>query len=62
MSCFMRRFLDDRSGATAVEYALIIAFVSVASVTALSPFGTSLAELLQLIADRLNHVTGLALR
>ena len=52
----LRRFQDDHSGATAVEYALIIAFVSVTGVTALSAFGANLAELLQLVADRLRDV------
>lgn len=52
----LRRFQDDDSGAAAVEYALIIAFVSVTGVTALSAFGANLAELLQLVADRLRDV------
>ena len=36
------RFLKDESGATAIEYGLIAALVSVAAVTAMRAVGTSL--------------------
>ena len=38
-------FLRSRRGATAIEYALIIALVSVGSIGALSALGTSLLEI-----------------
>ena len=37
----LRRLLKDKSGATAIEYGLIAALVSVAAVVALGQVGTS---------------------
>jgi pilus assembly protein Flp/PilA len=39
-----RRFADDQSGATAIEYGLIAALVSVAAILALSALGTELSN------------------
>lgn len=51
----IKGFLHDESGATAVEYGLIAALVSVAGITALTLMGTSLINIFQtvgtLIAD-----------
>jgi len=48
----LRRLWDDESGATAVEYALIGAFLTVAILTAFSGgFTDSLANLYQTLAD-----------
>ena len=41
----LRRLLKDKSGATAIEYGLIAAVVSVAAVVALDQVGTSLNSL-----------------
>ena len=38
----IRRFLDDESGATAIEYGLIAALVSVALIAVLTTLGGSL--------------------
>jgi pilus assembly protein Flp/PilA len=38
----MSRFLQDESGATAIEYGLIAALVAVAIITALTTLGTKL--------------------
>ncbi len=43
MSKFVSRFLNDESGATAIEYGLIAALVAVVLVTALSAMGTKLS-------------------
>ena len=43
MSQFVRRFLKDDSGATAIEYGLIAALVAVVLVTALGAMGTKLS-------------------
>ena len=42
MSKFTTRFLKDESGATAIEYGLIAALISVVIVTALTTIGTNL--------------------
>ena len=42
MSNFTKRFLKDESGATAIEYGLIAALISVVIVTALTTIGTNL--------------------
>ncbi len=42
MSKFITRFLKDESGATAIEYGLIAALISVVIVTALTTIGSNL--------------------
>ena len=42
MSKFVSRFLKDESGATAIEYGLIAALISVVIVTALTAIGPKL--------------------
>jgi pilus assembly protein Flp/PilA len=46
-----RRFLTDETGATALEYALIAAFVSVVIVGVVFTLGVDLVGLFQSIAD-----------
>ncbi len=46
----LTRFVEDQSGATAIEYGLIAALVSVAAIGALTTFGGSLASLFDLVA------------
>jgi len=42
MSKFTQRFLANETGATAIEYGLIVAFIAVVIVIAVSAVGTSL--------------------
>ena len=42
MSKFVVRFLNDESGATAIEYGLIVALIAVVIVTAVTTVGTNL--------------------
>jgi pilus assembly protein Flp/PilA len=42
MMMLMNGFLNDESGATAIEYAMIAAFIAVAIVGAVTALGTSL--------------------
>jgi pilus assembly protein Flp/PilA len=42
MSKFFTRFLNDESGATAIEYGLIVALIAVVIVTAVTTLGTGL--------------------
>ncbi|WP_419901669.1 Flp family type IVb pilin [Kiloniella sp.] len=45
MSKFVKSFIDNDSGATAIEYGLIAALVSVAAITALGSMGSSLVDI-----------------
>jgi Flp pilus assembly pilin Flp len=47
------RFFCDTSGAAAIEYALIIALISVAIIASLQQIGTRLSETLNIISNRL---------
>lgn len=46
----LTRIIDDESGATAIEYGLIAALVSIAAIGALTTLGTSLSGLFDLVA------------
>jgi pilus assembly protein Flp/PilA len=48
------RFVRDRSGATAIEYGLIAAFIFIVIVAAVSQVGTNLVPWFQAVADGLN--------
>ncbi|MHA1113863.1 MAG: Flp family type IVb pilin, partial [Alphaproteobacteria bacterium] len=49
-----KTFLTDESGATAIEYGLIAALVSVAAVTALTNMGTSLTSMFTTVSATLD--------
>ncbi len=51
----IRRFLDDESGATAIEYGLIAALISIAVVSGFLAVGGSLSDLYTTIETK---VTG----
>ena len=51
---FIKNFSNDESGATAIEYGLIAALVSVAAVAALTEVGTSLSEMFQKVSGDLD--------
>ena len=42
MSKFMTRFVQDESGATAIEYGLIVALIAVVIISAVTTIGTKL--------------------
>ena len=50
----IKNFANDESGATAIEYGLIAALVSVAAVTALTSVGTSLNNMFTTVSDTLD--------
>lgn len=49
----LRKFLRDESGATAIEYGLIAALVSIAMVAALGPVGTAITNTFNDVEDAL---------
>jgi len=48
-----RSLIADESGATAIEYGLIAALVSVAAIAALTAMGGSLKEIFSAVCDKL---------
>lgn len=48
-----KNLMQDESGATAIEYGLIAALVSVAAITALQAMGTSLTEIFGVVSNEL---------
>ena len=55
------RFVDDESGATAIEYGLIAALIAVGIIVAASALGDSLSGLFSGISGRLDTATENAL-
>lgn len=49
----IKNLLADESGATAIEYGLIAALVSVAAITALSAMGSSLKDMFGTVSNEL---------
>ena len=49
----LRKFYADESGATAIEYGLIAALVSVAAITALQAMGSSLNTMFTAVSTAL---------
>jgi pilus assembly protein Flp/PilA len=55
---FCKKLLKDESGATAIEYGLIAALVSVAAITALTAMGTSLRTMFTTVSTALATAVG----
>lgn len=55
MLTIVKRVLKDESGATAIEYGLIAALVSVAAITALSNMGGSLTTIFGVVDTELSN-------
>lgn len=53
-----RRLLDSNSGATAVEYGLILACIAVLTIGAMQTLGTALSDFFQARADWFDAFTG----
>jgi pilus assembly protein Flp/PilA len=52
----MRQFLFSRAGATAVEYAMIAALVSVVIITGAATLGAALNTKFEMVGDRVSAV------
>lgn len=55
MNKTLRNFARDESGATAIEYGLIAALVSVAIIAALTSLGSKLTKTFQTVASSLKQ-------
>lgn len=51
------RFMNDESGATAIEYGLIAALIAVGIIAAATTLGTSLSSLFNRISTKLNSAS-----
>lgn len=54
------KLMKDESGATAIEYGLIAALVSVAAIAALGQMGTSLKAIFGVVRDELDKASSSA--
>ena len=54
MSKFVTQFLKDESGATAIEYGLIVALIAVVIVGAVTTLGTGMSAKFQEVSDKVN--------
>jgi pilus assembly protein Flp/PilA len=57
-SSFIKEIVDDTSGATAIEYGLILAMIAVAIIGALSSFAGSAITMWTNVATRIVAATG----
>lgn len=48
---FLSRFLKDEGGATAIEYAMILAGVFLIMISAVTAFGNRVTEIMQFVSD-----------
>jgi pilus assembly protein Flp/PilA len=55
---YLKLFCNDESGATAIEYGLIAALVSVAAIGALTTMGNTLNSLFTTVSNAMNTATG----
>jgi len=55
MSAIFARFMKDESGATAIEYGLIAALISVALITGASTLGNALNAQFTSLSTKLNN-------
>ena len=58
MSEKLKTFLNDEDGATAIEYGLIAALVSVAAIGALTAMGGSLSTMFNTVSSALSTAGG----
>ncbi|MBY5408285.1 Flp family type IVb pilin [Rhizobium leguminosarum] len=54
MTKLFSRFLKDESGATAIEYGLIAALISVALITGATTLGTKIGDTFNNLSDRMD--------
>ncbi|WP_318784715.1 Flp family type IVb pilin [Pseudomonas sp. HS-18] len=52
--CRFKSFLANREGATAIEYAVIAGLISIALLTAATPIGAKVKELMEAVQEALS--------
>ena len=57
MSKFVTRFLKDESGATAIEYGLIVALIAVVIIAAVTAIGTTLNDTFTGVGTAINDAS-----
>ena len=58
MTTILRKFFDDESGATAIEYGLIAALIAVFLIASLQALGGALDGIFNGVAGQLNTAAG----
>lgn len=58
MKNLLNRFVKDESGATAIEYGLIAALISVALITGATTLGDALNSQFSALSDKMNTAKG----
>jgi pilus assembly protein Flp/PilA len=54
MKALINRFVKDESGATAIEYGLIAALVSIAIISAATTLGSNISTTFKKVADNMD--------
>jgi pilus assembly protein Flp/PilA len=54
MKALINRFVKDESGATAIEYGLIAALVSIAIISAATTLGSNISNTFKKVADNMD--------
>ena len=57
MTKFISKFVQDESGATAIEYGLIAALIAVVIISAVTTLGTTISSKFQAVTDGMNGKT-----
>ena len=57
MTKFVKSFLSNESGATAIEYGLIAALIAVAAIAAMSTLGTTLGNTFNEVSGELDNAS-----
>lgn len=58
MTKFVSRFMNDESGATAIEYGLIAALIAVVIIGAVTTLGGTIRDKFQAVTDGMNGAGG----
>ncbi len=53
MLSMFRKLINDEAGATAIEYGLIAALISVAAITAITAVGTKMSAMMTTVSGKL---------
>jgi pilus assembly protein Flp/PilA len=56
MKKFIKRFINDESGATMVEYAILVALISIAAIAVLLLIGPQLIVIFQAVLNAISQV------